>query len=329
MDLICPNNTMGIMDMSDNAINYNMSGLYALQQGDLANATMYLLKAIELDPCMKDAWCNLGTIYGMQAQYDAALPMFKKAYALDSDYKNAIYGLAATYKNLGRSKVASLYCNEYIQKYGSDEPIKAITNQLNEQKVQDKASMDLQRDSNTPKASMHIVNMLEDALIREGYKRGILPQCVSPNIPEIWARADDAMNDLYCGILGQYPANADSLSIYAVLFGYSMYAGLGAVALWDADWPSLRARGIYRSLTEPRGVDCMDEYVTELLGYTYNSQYGRKLTRDLQGMMPVVLNAACYRLPDERPRNTTHLHNCMVALFYFGAVMEMQRLGMF
>lgn len=51
-----------------------------------------------------------------------------------------------------------------------------------------------------------------------------------------------------------------------VAIAWAMYEGMAAAVLWDKEWS--RYEGIedfHKMLTEPRGFDCMDEYITEVL----------------------------------------------------------------
>ena len=45
-----------------------------------------------------------------------------------------------------------------------------------------------------------------------------------------------------------------------------MYEGMGLAVLWDKEWNRYEGvEDIHKMLTEPRGFDCMDEYITEIL----------------------------------------------------------------
>lgn len=51
-----------------------------------------------------------------------------------------------------------------------------------------------------------------------------------------------------------------------VAIAWAMYEGMAAAVLWDKEWS--RYEGVedfHKMLTEPRGFDCMDEYITEVL----------------------------------------------------------------
>lgn len=51
-----------------------------------------------------------------------------------------------------------------------------------------------------------------------------------------------------------------------VAIAWAMYEGMGIAVLWDKEWKRYEAvEDIHKMLTEPRGFDCMDEYITEIL----------------------------------------------------------------
>lgn len=57
--------------------------------------------------------------------------------------------------------------------------------------------------------------------------------------------------------IGKYPL---------VAIAWAMYEGMGAAVLWDKEWNRYEAiEDFHKMFTEPRGFDCMDEYITEIL----------------------------------------------------------------
>lgn len=51
-----------------------------------------------------------------------------------------------------------------------------------------------------------------------------------------------------------------------VAIAWAMYEGMGIAVLWDKEWSRYEGvEDIHKMLTEPRGFDCMDEYITEIL----------------------------------------------------------------
>ena len=51
-----------------------------------------------------------------------------------------------------------------------------------------------------------------------------------------------------------------------VAIAWAMYLGMGAATLWDKEWNRYKdIDDLHKLMTEPRGFDCMDEYITEIL----------------------------------------------------------------
>lgn len=51
-----------------------------------------------------------------------------------------------------------------------------------------------------------------------------------------------------------------------VAIAWAMYEGMAAAVLWDKEWKRYEAvEDLHKMLCEPRGFDCMDEYITEIL----------------------------------------------------------------
>jgi hypothetical protein len=51
-----------------------------------------------------------------------------------------------------------------------------------------------------------------------------------------------------------------------VAVAWAMYEGMGAAVLWDKEWSRYEATEDFHTMfTGPRGFDCMDEYITEVL----------------------------------------------------------------
>ena len=51
-----------------------------------------------------------------------------------------------------------------------------------------------------------------------------------------------------------------------VAIAWAMYEGMGAAVLWDKEWSRYEnIDDLHKMFTEPRGFDCMDESITEIL----------------------------------------------------------------
>ncbi|MBR2428688.1 MAG: hypothetical protein IKB15_01735 [Alistipes sp.] len=97
--------------------------------------------------------------------------------------------------------------------------------------------------------------MLIERLSKEGWLDGQMLTVEELN--EKWhAAAPSYMADAVPEI-AKYPL---------VAIAWAMYEGMGIAVLWDKEWSRYEGvEDIHKMLTEPRGFDCMDEYITEVL----------------------------------------------------------------
>ena len=96
---------------------------------------------------------------------------------------------------------------------------------------------------------------LTDFLTKEGEMDG--QQLEVEELNEKWrTSAPSYMADAVPEI-GKYPL---------VAIAWAMYEGMGAAVLWDKEWNRYEATEDFHTMfTGPRGFDCMDEYITEVL----------------------------------------------------------------
>lgn len=71
-----------------------------------------------------------------------------------------------------------------------------------------------------------------------------------------------------------------------VAIAWAMYEGMGIAVLWDKEWSRYEGvEDIHKMLTEPRGFDCMDEYITEvLLCHALESEEATKVENMIRSM---------------------------------------------
>ncbi len=73
-------------------------------------------KAIRLDPIPHvTEFDKLGRAYFLTGRYEEAIEEYKKAVKIDSDYRDAHVGLAATYAVLGREEEARTEVSEILR----------------------------------------------------------------------------------------------------------------------------------------------------------------------------------------------------------------------
>ncbi|MCX6250446.1 MAG: tetratricopeptide repeat protein [Bacteroidetes bacterium] len=69
-------------------VNYLMGRLYGEFKNNFDSSEYYLNRAIEYSPEMKDAYRDLGILYGMKKQYEKSLDLFQKALNIDPNDEN-------------------------------------------------------------------------------------------------------------------------------------------------------------------------------------------------------------------------------------------------
>ena len=76
------------------------------------------------------------------------------------------------------------------------------------------------------------------------------------------------LNDKWKTSAPSYMADAvpEIVKYPLVAIAWAMYEGMGAAVLWDKEWNRYEnVEDLHKMFTEPRGFDCMDEYITEIL----------------------------------------------------------------
>ncbi len=94
---------------------YNNLGSYLINQGDDLAATVYLERALKLNPGYTYAYANLGNAYYNMARFPEAIKNYKRALQLNPRHFQVNYNLAVIYLKLGRTKDAVNICLNMIR----------------------------------------------------------------------------------------------------------------------------------------------------------------------------------------------------------------------
>ncbi len=98
-------------------INYNQ-GTDCLNNDNLEEAEIYLLKALELDPLFVDAMDHLGLVYRRQMRYEEAIAIYQKSISINDKNYVPYMNLAIVYKLQERYEDAR---QEYLKIIDIDE----------------------------------------------------------------------------------------------------------------------------------------------------------------------------------------------------------------
>ena len=274
-------------------------------------------KILSIAPDYYDAWNNSGAIYGEKGQYQTAYDCYSMAHKLSPDRSAPIFGLALASKDLHRYEECLDWCAEY-DKLSSDHRLDE-TRRIAQQAL---------NTSNASAASISRAVSLAADMLKDGEELGFIQDASNfPHIPEIMIQAKPVCEELTDILI----TNNISYSLFinkgklVASLACSFYAAYGAVALWQDDWPSLQQKGIINSLSESRGFDLMDEYAMDYAGPKYNSREEKKLrshiTDEANNMIDLIRKTSVDFMDAQ-------FEECMKAMFYYGMVMEMGRLGM-
>lgn len=265
-------------------------------------------RAISIAPDFKEAWVNLAATYGGLNDHMEANKAYKAAYALDKNYKNAIFGLIVSCKNLGQFEEALSYCEEY-KRFDKSEAEK-----LKAQVIEVRDSGKICRQECAFDMSMKI--------IQQARNNGLLPtRDHIQDIPEIRVQAKPVCQNIFEEMIKTKDGRQPDLWL-----AWAAYAGMGAVYHWHMDWNSLKDKGIAETLLEPRGAYAMDEYVIDTIGIGFDTEEGKTLAQD-------VYNLSMWTLMEFFQDGSTEILvrialEAMQSMYIFGMVYEMERLGM-
>jgi Flp pilus assembly protein TadD len=110
-----------LTDAEGASLYHNNIAMTALAEEDLGTAWLHGVKALQLSPDMGHLWVNIGAIYRMSEQYDAAEKSYFRALQLDSDDRSAMNNLVVLYDKMGREEEHS-YWVERVERYRTTNP---------------------------------------------------------------------------------------------------------------------------------------------------------------------------------------------------------------
>lgn len=289
----------------------NTKGLSMLQINQFDKAVAHFNAALALAPDFLDVQNNLGTAYGMNNQHQEAYEAFKKAHEMKKDYPKALNGLIVAEMNLGLFEDARRHCDELEAIPGCD------ASGLRE-KLESKEGKTAQNSST--------YNYMDIAaeLLAIGRKEGQVVSDGLPFIPEILNMCVETCLKLFEEIQ-EYGKTDPKANTLRLSLAWSAFAGMGAVYHWHTDWNTLSQNGLFETLTKERGVYEMDEYVLDIIGIQHDDFHGKMTSHFI-----MELANKCISILEEKfdAPSLDALVEAAKAMFMYGMVFEMNRLGM-
>lgn len=98
----------------------NTQAIKFMLENNEGKAIQLYKQAIKLEPEFSDLYGNLATCYGKQGKYKQALENYLKAHKLNPKKLIYVRGIAMSYRDLGKHRLALLFCDA-CDKLGKDE----------------------------------------------------------------------------------------------------------------------------------------------------------------------------------------------------------------
>ena len=306
----------------------NTEGLSHYKNGQTDDALECFKKTVAIAPDFKGAWVNMGGIYGGRSEYAEAYNCYKKAYEIDPNYKNAIFGLIMSSRDMGNYDEAFAYCDEYAKKIDASEA-KRLRGKVQERKEVDKveaqkaSEAEVASKTSKPVKDMDIVTEFINLSRVMGLLQE-LPKDHFPHIPELIVQREEVCHDV---LNDMFSHKEESHCMNPVTWiDWAIYAGIGAVWHWNEDWDSLKKKGIFQTLCEPRGSFYMDEYVMDSVGKKYDSDEEKELRNALHSISQ--FGYVKYVSEVKKKDMVPAILETMKAGFMWGMIYQMNELGM-
>lgn len=167
----CPGDACPIDCNTDCPIYAQTLALEKLTKNDFETAAKLLRNAVATEPKFADAWNNLAACYGQMGDHKNAFAAYQRSYEIEQK-PNPLYGMAVATKNMKDHTLAMTYAKIYVDKYGSDDRIKAIIVEISENELSEKIKEDISQEKKNeesiiPEASKAVNNQQPDKPVLE------------------------------------------------------------------------------------------------------------------------------------------------------------------
>ncbi len=152
------------------------------------------------------------------------------------------------------------------------------------------------------------MNSCLNMLLEFGVNDGLLSEPKFTYIPEVMTLAPKLCPQVYKKVI-RVTDNP------LVCCGFCAYVAIGATYLWQNDFATFQKGSILDVLEKPRGLDYMDEYITDMTGFDHS-----KIEKHLKMASVVAIGNT------EDVKN--NFEKCLETMFIYGMVLEMNKLGL-
>lgn len=142
----------------------------------------------------------------------------------------------------------------------------------------------------------------------------------------------EELNDKWKSSAPSYMADAvPEIAKYPlVAIAWAMYEGMGIAVLWDKEWNRYEGmEDFHKMFCEPRGFDCMDEYITEILLTTpLNSPEAEKIENMVRSTAEAALSLIRKEQVEAQSVMAFHVFaRTTKVMFEAGVAVQLKRMG--
>ncbi len=102
------------------------------------------------------------------------------------------------------------------------------------------------------------------------------------SLPELEEQMEDVVKRMLPDLIAFYQSNGLGIGLLSMSYGtWCAYAGIGAAYLWREAPEEIREINIYDAITQPAGIDAVDEYVLDMMGIQLQSDEMQELNDHL------------------------------------------------
>lgn len=141
-----------------------------------------------------------------------------------------------------------------------------------------------------------------------------------PYIPEIMMQENTVCASVFEDLKAEIADVNEFIRTVPILCAF---AGIGAAAKWNEDWPALKATGIIPALTTAGGYPEMAAYVMDYIGIGRGSEENRTLNSRLREFCAYILDTSVC----ENYVNLARYFEGLAAMFDYGMVYGMKSVG--
>ena len=146
-------------------------------------------------------------------------------------------------------------------------------------------------------------------------------------IPEIQLQSYRTVTDLFNKMSDEDEKKDHNISLDVCLM-WCMFAGIGGALLWHYDWGEIKDKYLLDALLERSSLDCMDEYVLELLGHPIDTPEGYRLGWEMRTLSRKILSENVEALKKGGESFKEQFKEMAIAMFTYGVAYGLETLGM-